>query len=186
MVSDNRKIPPYNQAPAPRRLMKEMGPRMKDRGRGGGIAQFGKVDTPHGPGGFANKRPMNFSGRNTAGSFRKRLTRGGAFAGRKKAVIDKVQMSRKARASEGIAGFIFGCTNRTENECLQRQLFGLPGGNVQDVKMIAPGTPLFLFNYEDRVSKEFVKYCRAGEKSSMLEVKVALCQDLEEISVASS
>lgn len=163
---DGRKGPPYNQGLVPRRPMKEMGSKM-ERGQGGGAGRFGKVDILHGPGAHGSKRPMNFTGRNTVGSFRKRLTRGGAFAhaAKRKAMMEKAQLNRKIRASEGISGFIFGCTNRTEKECLRRKLFGLPYGNMQDVGMIEPGTPLFLFNYEDRVRKIFEKSSRVVEHS---------------------
>ncbi|KAL3617442.1 hypothetical protein CASFOL_037763 [Castilleja foliolosa] len=49
-----------------------------------------------------------------------------------------------------LGGVIFGCTNRTMEECLTNQLFGLPGQHILYVKNIEPGLPLFLFNYSDR------------------------------------
>ncbi|CAN1276896.1 Kelch-like protein 20 [Linum perenne] len=49
-----------------------------------------------------------------------------------------------------LGGVIFGCTKFTIAECLQKQLFGLPGQHITYVKKIDPGLPLFLFNYSDR------------------------------------
>ncbi|KAF7021257.1 hypothetical protein CFC21_034238 [Triticum aestivum] len=51
---------------------------------------------------------------------------------------------------DALAGVIFGCTNKTMNECLSKQLFGLPACHFSYVKNIKPGLPLFLFNYSDR------------------------------------
>ncbi|GAB4834047.1 hypothetical protein Ancab_032300 [Ancistrocladus abbreviatus] len=49
-----------------------------------------------------------------------------------------------------LGGVIFGCKNSTIQECLSKQLFGLPGQHFMYVKNIDPGLPLFLFNYSDR------------------------------------
>ncbi|KAL8152358.1 hypothetical protein V2J09_010118 [Rumex salicifolius] len=49
-----------------------------------------------------------------------------------------------------LGGVIFGCKNETKEECLSRQLFGLPMGHIIYVKNIGPGMPLFLFNYSDK------------------------------------
>ncbi|XP_028800305.1 kelch-like protein 20 [Neltuma alba] len=49
-----------------------------------------------------------------------------------------------------LAGVIFGCTNNTMEECISKQLFGLPASHISYVKHIRPGLPLFLFNYSDR------------------------------------
>ncbi|XP_047054911.1 kelch-like protein 22 [Lolium rigidum] len=49
-----------------------------------------------------------------------------------------------------LGGVIFGCTHQTINECLSKQLFGLPSVHFSYVKNIKPGMPLFLFNYSDR------------------------------------
>lgn len=52
---------------------------------------------------------------------------------------------------DNVAGFIFGCTLRTENECREKKLFGLPANRKDAVSRIKPGTPLFLYNYDLRV-----------------------------------
>ncbi|KAL8036779.1 hypothetical protein ABFX02_12G181000 [Erythranthe guttata] len=49
-----------------------------------------------------------------------------------------------------LGGVIFGCTTSTIKECLTNQLFGLPAQHFLYVKNIAPGLPLFLFNYNGR------------------------------------
>ncbi|CAH9101105.1 unnamed protein product [Cuscuta epithymum] len=49
-----------------------------------------------------------------------------------------------------LGGVIFGCKNDTIEECLHRQLFGLPFPHFAYVKNIVAGLPLFLFNYSDR------------------------------------
>ncbi|GJX99324.1 development/cell death domain-containing protein [Tanacetum coccineum] len=49
-----------------------------------------------------------------------------------------------------LGGVIFGTTNATINECLSKQLFGLPGPHFVYVKKIEPGLPLFLYNYSDK------------------------------------
>ncbi|KAL9686521.1 hypothetical protein QQ045_023981 [Rhodiola kirilowii] len=49
-----------------------------------------------------------------------------------------------------LGGVIFGCKNSTMQECLQKQLFGLPASHFSYVNKIEPGLPLFLFNYSER------------------------------------
>ncbi|KAI3793255.1 hypothetical protein L1987_35871 [Smallanthus sonchifolius] len=49
-----------------------------------------------------------------------------------------------------LGAVIFGTTNNTINECLSRQLFGLPVGHYSYIKNIKQGLVLFLFNYSDR------------------------------------
>ncbi|KAL6848131.1 hypothetical protein ACP4OV_022259 [Aristida adscensionis] len=49
-----------------------------------------------------------------------------------------------------LGGVIFGCKHNTFNECLSKQLFGLPSSHFSYVKNVKPGMPLFLFNYSDR------------------------------------
>ncbi|KAM2984076.1 hypothetical protein FF2_009929 [Malus domestica] len=49
-----------------------------------------------------------------------------------------------------LGGVIFGATKFTIDECLSKQLFGLPAAHYMYVKNITPGLPLFLFNYSDR------------------------------------
>ncbi|CAM0879695.1 unnamed protein product [Alopecurus aequalis] len=58
--------------------------------------------------------------------------------------------SARNLGEDELAGVIFGCTHQTINECLSKQLFGLPYGHFSYVKNIKPGMPLFLFNYSDR------------------------------------
>lgn len=57
--------------------------------------------------------------------------------------------ARNLREDE-LGGVIFGCTHQTINECLSKQLFGLPSVHMPYVRNIKPGLPLFLFNYSDR------------------------------------
>ncbi|XP_009373092.1 uncharacterized protein LOC103962148 [Pyrus x bretschneideri] len=49
-----------------------------------------------------------------------------------------------------LGGVVFGCTKTTMEECLSKQLFGLPGAHFSYVKNITPGLLLFLFNFSDR------------------------------------
>ncbi|XP_042015981.1 kelch-like protein 3 [Salvia splendens] len=49
-----------------------------------------------------------------------------------------------------LGSVIFGCTKQTMDECLTKQLFGLPAPHFSYVKNIEPGLPLFLFNYSER------------------------------------
>ncbi|KAI4306510.1 hypothetical protein L6164_029781 [Bauhinia variegata] len=57
--------------------------------------------------------------------------------------------ARNLRKSE-LGGVVFGCKHSTIKECFSNQLFGLPAPHISYVKNIAPGLPLFLFNYSDR------------------------------------
>ena len=53
----------------------------------------------------------------------------------------------------GSGGAVFGCTKATKDECMSRQLLGLPGGpsHRKMIEMIQPhSTALFLFNYSHR------------------------------------
>nr|XP_011466439.1 PREDICTED: uncharacterized protein LOC101308982 [Fragaria vesca subsp. vesca] len=49
-----------------------------------------------------------------------------------------------------LGAVIFGCKHSTMNECLSKQLFGLPAPHFVYVRNVTPGLPLFLFNYSDR------------------------------------
>ncbi|CAI7779485.1 unnamed protein product, partial [Closterium sp. NIES-54] len=51
---------------------------------------------------------------------------------------------------EQLGGCVFGCTKETFSECVTKELFGLPYNHMEYVQNIAPGMPLFLFNYSDR------------------------------------
>ena len=52
-------------------------------------------------------------------------------------------------APNELGSVIFGCTNGTMNECLSKNLFGLPSCHMVYVQNIQKGMPLFLFNYTD-------------------------------------
>ncbi|KAL5742445.1 hypothetical protein ACOSP7_029177 [Xanthoceras sorbifolium] len=58
--------------------------------------------------------------------------------------------SARNLGKRNLGGVIFGCTKRTIQECLTKQLFGLPAAHFLYVKKIDPGLPLFLFNYSSR------------------------------------
>ncbi|KAH0695451.1 hypothetical protein KY290_023053 [Solanum tuberosum] len=49
-----------------------------------------------------------------------------------------------------LGGVIFGCSNDTIRECLEKQLVGLPSAHFIYVKNVNPGLPVFLFNYDDK------------------------------------
>ncbi|KAL0912001.1 hypothetical protein M5K25_017942 [Dendrobium thyrsiflorum] len=49
-----------------------------------------------------------------------------------------------------LGGVIFGCKHTTMQECLSKQLFGLPAAHFAYVRNIGPGLPIFHFNYSDR------------------------------------
>ncbi|KAG0629308.1 hypothetical protein M758_1G093100 [Ceratodon purpureus] len=50
-----------------------------------------------------------------------------------------------------LAGMIFGCSPETYDECIGRQLFGLPAyKNKPHVMRIAPGAAIFLFNFRTK------------------------------------
>ncbi|KAJ0437751.1 putative development/cell death domain, kelch-type beta propeller [Helianthus annuus] len=64
-------------------------------------------------------------------------------------------MNGSSRTTRGLwkdqfGGVIFGCKKTTINECLYKNLFGLPSSHFAYVKKIKPGLPVFLFNYTDR------------------------------------
>ncbi|WOL14798.1 hypothetical protein Cni_G23579 [Canna indica] len=57
--------------------------------------------------------------------------------------------ARNLRKSD-LGGAIFGCKDVTMEECLSKQLFGLPSNHYSFVRNIEQGLPLFLFNYSSR------------------------------------
>ncbi|GLU21870.1 hypothetical protein SLE2022_379820 [Rubroshorea leprosula] len=65
------------------------------------------------------------------------------------ASVNSSVSARNLRESD-LAGVIFGCKNETYEECLNKQLFGLPASHFSYVRNVQPGLPLFLFNYSDR------------------------------------
>ncbi|KAG8067284.1 hypothetical protein GUJ93_ZPchr0005g14770 [Zizania palustris] len=60
-----------------------------------------------------------------------------------------VDIARNLRENQ-LGGVIFGCKHNTIQECLEKQLFGLPTVHYSYVRNVKPGLPLFLFNYSDR------------------------------------
>ncbi|TVU21684.1 hypothetical protein EJB05_31336 [Eragrostis curvula] len=62
-----------------------------------------------------------------------------------------------------LGGVIFGCKHNTINECLTKQLFGLPSAHFVYVKNVKPGMPLFLFNYSDRKMHGIFEAACAGQ-----------------------
>lgn len=56
----------------------------------------------------------------------------------------------RSLAPNELGSVIFGCTNTTMNECLSKNLFGLPSRHMVYVQNIRKGMPLFLFNYTDK------------------------------------
>ena len=56
---------------------------------------------------------------------------------------------RKKRTKKPMAGYIFCCNNVTEEECLQRGLFGGPSERNEHEEIV-PCMPLFLYNTDDR------------------------------------
>ena len=46
-------------------------------------------------------------------------------------------------------GYVFLCNNRTERECLERKLFGLPKSGWDRVSKVKEGDILFLLNYQN-------------------------------------
>eukprot|EP00898_Chlorokybus_atmophyticus_P006544 jgi/Chlat1/6891/Chrsp51S06572 len=60
--------------------------------------------------------------------------------------------SKPSTDSSGLAGAIFGCTNETESECLNRMLFASPN-NPQSLSLMAriePGIMVFLYNFNTK------------------------------------
>lgn len=51
---------------------------------------------------------------------------------------------------QNIAGYLFLCTNRTQNECLENKLFGAVRQYFGWIKQITKGTPLFLYNVDTK------------------------------------
>ncbi|PWA35514.1 development/cell death domain, Galactose oxidase, beta-propeller [Artemisia annua] len=62
-----------------------------------------------------------------------------------------------------LGGVIFGATKATINECLSKQLFGLPGSHFVYVKKIEPGLPLFLYNYSDKTLVGIFEAASSGQ-----------------------
>ncbi|KAL9268229.1 Kelch-like protein, partial [Drosera capensis] len=59
-------------------------------------------------------------------------------------------ISARNLSKSQLGGVIFGCTRATYDECILKQLFGLPAPHFAYVKNVTVNMPLFLFNYSDR------------------------------------
>ncbi|XP_021769266.1 uncharacterized protein LOC110733514 [Chenopodium quinoa] len=64
--------------------------------------------------------------------------------------INQNPWSARRLPKKDLVAVIFGCKHATFNECVIKQLFGLPSAHIQYVQHVTPGMPLFLFNYSDR------------------------------------
>ncbi|XP_074264474.1 uncharacterized protein LOC141586966 isoform X2 [Silene latifolia] len=62
-----------------------------------------------------------------------------------------------------LGGVIFGCNDKTINECLSKQLFGLPSQHFTYVKNIDLGLPMFLFNYSKRALHGIYEAASTGQ-----------------------
>ncbi|KAI0498670.1 hypothetical protein KFK09_019560 [Dendrobium nobile] len=58
-------------------------------------------------------------------------------------------MSARNLCKNDLGGVIFGCKRKTMQECLSKQLFGLPAPHFSYVRNIGPGLPIFHYNYSD-------------------------------------
>ncbi|GJY58847.1 putative development/cell death domain-containing protein [Tanacetum coccineum] len=72
------------------------------------------------------------------------------WASKEAPVTSNFSVSARNMRKSDLGAVIFGCTHNTVNECLSKQLFGLPGPHFQYIKNISEGLALFLFNYHDR------------------------------------
>ena len=55
---------------------------------------------------------------------------------------------RETKEPRPPSGYVFLCNNRTERECLERKLFGLPKSEWNRVSQVKEGDILFLLNYQ--------------------------------------
>ncbi len=51
---------------------------------------------------------------------------------------------------DSYAGFLFICSNATENDTFKHGIFGLPAPLLSSMHGIGPRTSLFLYNFESR------------------------------------
>ncbi|KAK8969000.1 hypothetical protein KSP40_PGU005683 [Platanthera guangdongensis] len=65
-------------------------------------------------------------------------------------ITEHGHISSRNLPKNDLGGAIFGCKHSTMEECLTKQLFGLPSSHFSYVRNIEPGLPIFLFNYSDR------------------------------------
>jgi len=63
-------------------------------------------------------------------------------------VLYEAEESRAEEAARPPSGYVFFCNNRTESECLEKQLFGAPRSEWNWVSQVKRGDILFLLNYE--------------------------------------
>ncbi|KVI03272.1 Development/cell death domain-containing protein [Cynara cardunculus var. scolymus] len=87
-------------------------------------------------------------------------------AGKKELVTSNHDWSSTRNLGKShLGGVIFGTKNTTINECLSKQLFGLPNQHFVYVEKIGPGLPLFLFNYTDRKLHGIFEAASHGQKN---------------------
>ena len=66
--------------------------------------------------------------------------------------LAQAQQAQQAQQQAQVGGVIFLCDPRTEDECLQRGLLGMPASQAQTARTIVPEqTLLFLFNVRTRL-----------------------------------
>ncbi|GMH37542.1 hypothetical protein BSKO_05415 [Bryopsis sp. KO-2023] len=148
---DKRTLTPYGDTGKPYRERKW------NRGGGRGGRHRGQWGPRGERGGGSNIPPSGFDGRVERPQGRSRNS--GNQTKPKNRLAPRPQIKKREDSSPLRAsvankiprGFIFGCTNSTEGECLELNLFGLPTNNLSEVKKVCPGTALFLFNYEERM-----------------------------------
>lgn len=51
---------------------------------------------------------------------------------------------------QNVEGYLFLCSNRTQNECFKKKIFGLTRKYLGWVEQIKIGTPLFLYNIDSK------------------------------------
>lgn len=84
-------------------------------------------------------------------------------------------------SAEAPGGMVLLCTNETLAENLSRRLSGLTRSNLRDVEALRPGTPIFLFNVNDKRMHgvfEAVRQRGAGVKSAADRGRHAPCSCL--------
>lgn len=77
--------------------------------------------------------------------------------------VDYCSSSTRDLGKSQLGGVIFGAKRMTYNECLSKQLFGLPNSHYVYVRKIEPGLPLFLFNYSDRTLLGIFEAASSGQ-----------------------
>lgn len=65
----------------------------------------------------------------------------------------------------GIAGFIFMCSEKTKHDCYRYRVFGLPAGKLEVVKKIRKGAKLFLYDFNLKILHGIYTASSDGEKN---------------------